>query len=133
MTTYTPDFILSKFKEFSSLAVKIEKEYNGFFALRTDLKNKKIWSATMEAAFMDLSDAVNKERSTRLLILKGLNAVGANPADYGISVYGLSQSEIQNAYPNLLYDKTEARLGFAFIPLAFVDAAFEATLAGLIA
>lgn len=82
--------------------------------------------------FSDLAASVSDERAKRLQLLTAFSAVGADPKEFGIPMVGLSENEIRNAYPGLVYDTDGVRVGLpiavpiaALVLLAIAYAALE--------
>lgn len=110
---------------FSNNAVELEREYRKFYNVK-EMYTRKGLTFPHATLFDEASDAINKERLMRLAMLKGMKALELNPADYGLSVYGLKKSDVDAAYPGLRYNVAET-LGVA--PVVFGAVAVTAILA----
>lgn len=95
-------------RNFSDKAVELEKQYRALYLVRENYRDKKVtFPRQTETLFNDASGMIEKERTSRLLLLRAMKAAGVNPADYGLSVYGLRKVDVDAAYPGLRYNPAE--------------------------
>lgn len=93
-------------KTFSDNCLLLEQQYRAmFFVRKTLLDAGRVYK--YDAAFSDTVELINKERKARYLLLEGMNKLGINPKDYGLSVYGLNRVDVIKAYPTLVFNERD--------------------------
>lgn len=112
-------------KKFSDNAVALEKIYLKWYKTRANIISKN-QPFVYETDFNNLSAQIKSERYYRRLLLRALYAAGANPADYGLQIYGLAKTEIDAAYPGLRYDVSQVRLDA--VPVILIGAGVLAAI-----
>lgn len=117
----------SVIRDFSQYSVSLEKQYRAFYTAR-DKFNKAKAPFPYADMLARLNDYVVRERSFRIMLLQAMAKVNANPADYGLSVYGLSKSEVDNAYPGLRYNAADLRA----VPVVVIGVAAAVAMVGLL-
>lgn len=116
---------------FFKRSVALERKYSAWYAAR-EAWRKAGKAFPHEATFQEMNAAVKKERDQRLFLVSTMLKLGANPADYGASLYGVPAATIRASIQGYAgqYDKPLSGDGLGFVPLVIGGAAL-ATVAAL--
>lgn len=107
-------------RDFSTAADKLARENNRWNAARESYARAGRDFPFQKDAAALLAQVV-KNRAIKISLLKAMAKANANPKDYGLSIFDLSKTEIESAYPGLKFAVTDSRLGAA--PVVVISAA----------
>lgn len=115
---------------FFKRSVALERKYSAWYAAR-EAWRKAGKTFPHEATFQEMNAAVKKERDQRLFLVSTMLKLGANPADYGASLYGVPAATIRASIQGYAgqYDKPLSGDGLGFVPLVIGGAALAAVAA----